>query len=894
MKRIKQRLLSLAMTGALLLGFTLPEAFAAGAKSSNERSASEAQQNTSEKSDRKQSKKNAADAQAEEQSSKASDEAVEKSKSAEDKATGGNSEKTEEKAGSDKSEKSEEIANSSNKKVSLSLSISRPGGLSASGGVWQVDPEKVSALTLSWKCKGDCDSFEVSVSGGVYSASTEKKSAKIPVSGLSEGKYTATVKAIRDGKTVAKEKLSFQIIASSVNEASEETASESIGNDGADESAIQQTQPEEGMPAEVGDTVAAQPDSVGAETNPEGQDTRKDRPAEAVNGEPEEAEVDEAQNTSEEQPVGQSQDPEAEQPAGQSLDAGAEQPAGQSLDAGAEQPVGQPQDAEAEQSVEDSQESVLDPSTEEAQGTLAQLPMAQVQDAPEEQPDQEGNDAIEAVLIEAASDAAIDQPAGEECLDLSEPDIQTPQEDSVELQAVSEVSLPEVTADTPEEPELALSETVEAPEPINPSSEPVLPEGDSVTANAGEEKEKTDNKLILSVKGAEGLSVIDGAVHVNSAQASTVTLVWSFGGTCDEYAVSVSGGVYGKTTGKSQLKLPVKRLPSGKNTVTVAANKDGKALSSARLGFFVDDAGSEGETTGLAVTVASPQGLLITEGAYQVDPAQADALTLTWQFGGECDAYDVSISGDVYSGRTEEDAVTVPLSDLAAGTYTVTVVALRDGEAAARGQLTFNIPSQGEQPEDDPGKDGKQGGQSQGGGQRRSGQTGGAAKDGDGQEAEQGFRVTPGEALIGTHTSGNRDMRLYGAVALTLDGESAMNVLTLGDTMLDIRLSDGGLFNASVDGDTLVLIPQGEVRAWLLNGYALKTLARSGVTCLRLTLDDMTVEFPTLPELSGSNYGTLCASGRTSRDYSYAVSSNGCTVTVAGQSYLLTAEGELV
>ena len=70
-------------------------------------------------------------------------------------------------------------------------------------------------------------------------------------------------------------------------------------------------------------------------------------------------------------------------------------------------------------------------------------------------------------------------------------------------------------------------------------------------------------------------------------------------------------------------------------------------------------------------------------------------------------------------------------------------------------------------------------------------------------------------------------------------------------------------------------------------------LFRSGVKSLRLTLNDMTVEFPTLPELSGSNYGKLCAAGRVSRDYSYAVTSNGCAVTVAGQTYQLTAEGEL-
>jgi hypothetical protein len=366
-----------------------------------------------------------------------------------------------------------------------------------------------------------------------------------------------------------------------------------------------------------------------------------------------------------------------------------------------------------------------------------------------------------------------------------------------------------------------------------------------------------------------------------------VSLVWSYGGACDEYAVSVSGDAYDGTTKKSQLKLPVKSLSAGQYTVTVAAIKDGKALSSARGRFIVDVVDSEGETAGLAISIASPQGLLITDGVYQVDPTQAEALTVAWHYGDECDAYEVSISGDVYSGRTEEANVTVPLSGLSAGTYTVTVVAIRDGESVAQASLSFNLPSQDEKPEEDPGKDGQQGGR-----QRSGGQNGSAAK-GDSQAADQGFHVTPGEPLISTHTSGNRDMRLYGAVALTLDAESPMDVLTLGDTLLDIRLSDGGLFTASIETDVLALVPQGEAQAWLLNGYALKTLARSGVTSLRLTLNDMTVEFPTLPELSGSNYGTLCAAGRTSRDYIYAVTPNGCTVSVAGQSYRLTAEGEL-
>ncbi|MBQ6347632.1 MAG: hypothetical protein IJI71_08745 [Clostridia bacterium] len=937
MKRIKQRLLSLAMTGALLLGFTLPEAFAASAKSTKESSASDAQETTSEKSGKKQSKKKTSDAQAAEKSSKTKDKAGEKAKSSEEKASSGKSEKSDEKADSSKSDKSDEKADSSksdksedkassgksdksedkassgksdksekntkssNKEVSLSLSISKPGGLSASGGVWQVDPGKVSALTLSWKCKGDCDSFEVSVSGGVYSASTEKKSAKISVSGLSEGKYTATVKAIRDGKTVAKAKLSFQIIASPADEAPEAPASESIGNDGAEASALQTDQPEAGIAAE-GEDIALQPDSIEVGADLEAPAVAEDLAFEATDDETEAAEAVEGQDASPEQT--------AEEPSEEAVPAIAEDLVSEAAEDETEAAEAvEGQDASPEQTAEEPSEEAVPDAIQGLYIVVTQdanqvLSVDEALDVAWEQLGQEEDTRLVDTPVVKKKDAAVDQSAGEERLDLSQPDIQAPQEDAIEGQAVTEEALPDATPAELDGPALQLDETDEAlaldeTEALvfdGPSDEAVLleVEGDSILSNAGDEREKGDDKLTLSVMGAEGLSVIDGALHVDPARAGSVTLVWSFGGACDEYAVSVSGGVYEKTTKKSQLKLPVKKLSPGQYTLTVAANKDGKALSSARLGFTVDAADSGEETAGLAIAVASPQGLLITEGVYQVDPAQVEALTFTWQFGGECDAFDVSVSGDVYSGQTEEATVTVPLSGLAAGTYTVTVVALRDGEAAARGQLSFNIPSQDEKSEEDQGKDGKQGDQPRGGGQRSGGQKGGAAKGSDAQEADQGFHVTPGEALIGTHTSGNRDMRLYGAVALTLDTENPMNVLTLGDTVLDIRLSDGGLFTATIEENVLALVPRDKAQAWLLNGYALKTLALSGVTSLRLTLDDMTVEFPTLPELSGSNYGMLCAAGRTSRDYSYAVSSNGCTVTVADQSYQLTVEGELV
>jgi hypothetical protein len=137
-------------------------------------------------------------------------------------------------------------------------------------------------------------------------------------------------------------------------------------------------------------------------------------------------------------------------------------------------------------------------------------------------------------------------------------------------------------------------------------------------------------------------------------------------------------------------------------------------------------------------------------------------------------------------------------------------------------------------------------------------------------------------------------MRLYGALALTLDDASAMNQLLLDDTPLDIRLSDGSAFTAAIEDDTLVLVPQGDPEAWLLNGAALKALGRSGISTLRLTLSSGTIDFPTLALLTGSNYGALCAEGHASAEYLFSVAADGCSVTVADRTYRLTEDGELV
>ena len=483
---------------------------------------------------------------------------------------------------------SKEAEDNEDEDVRLTLAIASPGSLSASGGTWQVDPAQVSALTLAWSCEGTCDAFEVSVSGGVYSGTTRDTALKLSVGGLFAGKYTATVKAIRGGKTVAKEKLSFRILAS-------------------------------GEPADAG---------------------------------------------------------------------------------------------------------------------LAQ------------------RDAEEAPTEDAVPNA---------------PD-----------------------------PELVLDDGVD-------------PETEDVPGPAGD-------GMVLDVQ--IDLDTADEAVD------------------------------------------PEDEDPEA---------EDPEALS-------------------LSLTVASPQGLTVTDGVYHVDPSQVDALTFSWECSGDCDGYAVSVSGDVYNGETADTTLTLPVSQLAAGQYTVTVEALKGGSAAARAQLVFRIADATQQPGVDQ--------QPEGGAPTGGMPTGGAPKGGGTQgamaEEEQGFHVTPGEALVSTHTSGSRDMTLYNAVALTLDTDAEMTALVLGGVPLDVTLDGGSApFTGRIEGGTLTLTAAAG-DTWALNGRALRILSDSGIDRLMLQAGNTVTALETAQAFRGSVYASLCREGFVSADYTCRVNAGGMTVEVAGNMYRVGDAGELM
>lgn len=162
---------------------------------------------------------------------------------------------------------------------------------------------------------------------------------------------------------------------------------------------------------------------------------------------------------------------------------------------------------------------------------------------------------------------------------------------------------------------------------------------------------------------------------------------------------------------------------------------------------------------------------------------------------------------------------------------------------------------------------------------------------GAGDMAAEPVGVVPGVALTSSHSSGERDMTLYGAIpeaALTeLDGQATTQSLNLGDVELDIELLDESgaalEFSATCADGTLTLSSQ-QSGTWRVNGYALRTLELSGITMLRLDAASASAELPTGEPLIGEVYARLRTQGLVSHDFVYVISSQ-LTVEVAGESY---------
>lgn len=169
---------------------------------------------------------------------------------------------------------------------------------------------------------------------------------------------------------------------------------------------------------------------------------------------------------------------------------------------------------------------------------------------------------------------------------------------------------------------------------------------------------------------------------------------------------------------------------------------------------------------------------------------------------------------------------------------------------------------------------------------------------GEGQEGmmpvDQGFRVTPGEALTSSHAAGTKNMQAYGTLKIELPDE-AMTILTLDGTELAVLLDEGqSSFSAAAEENTLILIPEAEGEAWSISAFALKILNRSGIETVRLMFSEGTVELTTDLQLQGAEFAKLSAAGYVSKDYLLTVTADDLVVSVAQRQYRIDENNELV
>lgn len=309
------------------------------------------------------------------------------------------------------------------------------------------------------------------------------------------------------------------------------------------------------------------------------------------------------------------------------------------------------------------------------------------------------------------------------------------------------------------------------------------------------------------------------------------------------------------------------------------------------------------EPAALEIRVESPEAQPDEALVYHFTDLGEGIITFRWTQSDPWDAYDVLVTGpdgaEVFKARQAEASLALPVKELAAGRYTLAVKALSGDIEAASAQLAFELPDPSQVPGENPGGAGFPGGLPGGFSGRipsgfSFGSLAGSAMAGLAGEAEQGFRVTPGKALTSDHASGSRSMRLYGTVTPVSLEEPAAE-LAYDGYALEIALDGGqGLFTAAVEDGALTLTPAESGSAWTVNGFALKTLSRSGIDALRLVLDGAAVELPTDPGLQGPAYAALCAKGLVSGDYEYTVTAGDIRVAVDGADYRLGEDGALV
>ena len=317
-----------------------------------------------------------------------------------------------------------------------------------------------------------------------------------------------------------------------------------------------------------------------------------------------------------------------------------------------------------------------------------------------------------------------------------------------------------------------------------------------------------------------------------------------------------------------------------------------------------DDPLPEPEYPEITIAVKELQGVTERDGVYQTADKQPASIVFAWACPYDFEQFAICVfdeknepvlTPDPVVTETETETgtgyeFTLSLDGLQSGNYRFVVDATAGEEIVARGEFALTLSSKGRRP--DQGFPG--GGFPRGGGEWRSSASMRGGSMAGGAQGQQGFRVTPGEALSGSHSSGTKDMRLYGVLDLTVSG-APMTELVVGGESLDVTL-DGGAsaFTAAIEGDRLALVAEASGEVWTLNGLVLKRLAQSGIETLVLEFDGSEVELSASEPLQGEVYGALHSEGYASSEFIYAISREGIRVSVDGRQYLLDQSNGLI
>ena len=278
----------------------------------------------------------------------------------------------------------------------------------------------------------------------------------------------------------------------------------------------------------------------------------------------------------------------------------------------------------------------------------------------------------------------------------------------------------------------------------------------------------------------------------------------------------------------------------------------------------------------------------LVENVWRISAASAeDEIRFRWTAIEGATVYAVQITdGDgniIYTAQEPAASAIIPANTLQINAaYTISVSAYANEAPLIAGEIDFILVLEAEKPDDVPN-----------GGGFPSGGISGGAPSGEAQ-ADMGFHVTAGEALTSRHAAGTGDAQAYGTLKIVLS-DAAETALSLDGTELSVTLNDGESgFCAAQDGDRLILTPETDGDAWHINALVLKTLRRSGISALRLRINDAEIEISTNWQPCGAIYADLSAAGYVSKDYELTVTASEQTVTVAGQTYKFNENNELV